>query len=133
MSTENYVAKEFLGPLASGWQDGATLRPVHVCANVVLAEEASMIADGDVVIVYARNGEGERVADLHGETLISEGYDILTATQDNPVLARFIDEFDRLVAVQPTERRLRVAGAPSTEYNEDLRANAAQWSVTVRV
>lgn len=136
MSTETYLSKDFFQPLAGGWDDlkggQPHTRAVHVCANVVTAEEKDNFDDDDVIVVYGKNGEGEFQTDLCGKIPVDVGYDVAVFLPDNPALSRFQERFLLLVSEQPVTGRLRLDALPRTAYNEDLRAHMAQWRVLVR-
>lgn len=131
MGTETYLTKHLLAPIVPIWADNGANRRVHLWP-VTLPPTVERDEHSDVIIVYWLTGEGERIEDLRGDTLINEGYVILATAPNAEVLERFRTKFEELVYTQPESRRLRVVGSAATLYNEDLSAIAAQWNVTVQ-
>lgn len=135
---ETYLLTHFFGgfgatPSEYKWNDGGTERAIHICPLSVRIEEdlPPVIDKGAVFITYASDG-GARLPSLHGDSLMSENFDVIVTAKDNPVLARFKRVFERLVYLQPTPNRLRVAEGPASIYNENIRGFAAEWKVRVK-
>lgn len=135
---ETYLLNEFFGGFGATvqeykWTDGAVERALHVCPLSVRIDEdiPPIIEKGSIFITYSSDG-GTRLPSLHGDSLMSEDFDIIVTTRDNPVLSRFKRVFERLVFTQPTPNRLRVAEGPTSVYNENIRAFGAEWKVRVK-
>ena len=130
MNTDTYLHNEFLGQLGSTWTDAGQARKVRICPNVVRVEDTTNKTD--LLLVYGKNGEGEFQEDLNSMIVNQVGYDILAFLTQHSALSRFQERFLELFGSQPDAGRVKLATLPSTSYNEELRAYAAQWRVRVR-
>lgn len=136
---ETYLVHKFFGQLVPAgqtkarWLDGSVTRSVHICPlSVQITDELKEILDkSGVYVTYSADG-GSWLPSLHGQSQMNEEYKIIATVKDNPVLGRFRRVFDRLVMLQPTPNRLRVAEGPVSVYNEEIRSFAAEWTVRVK-